>query len=497
MGMDISRRQAVQGGAAVGAALALGGMIAGNAPVAARADEGETAAADVLVIGGGLGGVLAAFCAARDGAKVTLVEAGSELGGTMLMAMGGIMNNGLNSVEDIDTVAPSADRAMAENYVAKWPALAELLEGDEGLPNVTFNEDWGLYIVGSDYATRKEFFDFFASYLESHESQVVLDARAFELVVDDQGTVAGAKVERKVDGSVETLAARAVVLACGSYVNDPAMCQQYLGHYGDQMLPRATPYNRGDGHKMAAALGAEFTRGMGRYYGNVIPYPSIIPTDVEEYDAFDKDLAHTLLTAVGSAVSTGIVVNLEGVRFTDESSSHIMSGPCQMAIDLPKQTMGHGFLIIDSASSSYDSVLALAENGAVVVTADTLEELADSLASHGVRKDALLRTVEEYNTADPAEFAVRHSAREAGTAEPLVNGPFLAIQVGGGSSEFFGGVRIDNDGRVLGRGGIAIPHLYATACCAGGMMYDEYLGSLGFAATTGMTAGTTAAAELA
>ena len=51
---------------------------------------------DVLVVGGGVGGTMAAIAAARKGVKVTLVERGGCLGGTWTAALVGMTLDGDN-----------------------------------------------------------------------------------------------------------------------------------------------------------------------------------------------------------------------------------------------------------------------------------------------------------------------------------------------------------------------------------------------------------------
>jgi hypothetical protein len=63
------------------------------APVPDAADTGVTREVDVLVVGGGTAGTIAAIQAGRAGASVLLVERGSQLGGTM--TTGGVAFPGL------------------------------------------------------------------------------------------------------------------------------------------------------------------------------------------------------------------------------------------------------------------------------------------------------------------------------------------------------------------------------------------------------------------
>ena len=65
-----------------------------NAAPAPNASEPEiNQEADVLVVGGGTAGTIAAIQAARAGARVLLVERGAQLGGTM--TTGGVAFPGL------------------------------------------------------------------------------------------------------------------------------------------------------------------------------------------------------------------------------------------------------------------------------------------------------------------------------------------------------------------------------------------------------------------
>src|SRR3989304_579899 len=55
---------------------------------------------------------------------------------------------------------------------------------------------------------------------------------------------------------VETLAARAVVLAAGGFEANPEMRTRYLGRNWELARVRGTPYNTGDGIRMALEIGA-------------------------------------------------------------------------------------------------------------------------------------------------------------------------------------------------------------------------------------------------
>jgi len=95
---DIARRQFLLQSTAGTAVVASAGLAlgAGLTPVpegAGKRGGTITTEADVLVVGGGTAGTIAALQAARAGAKTVLIERGSQLGGTM--TVGGVCFPGL------------------------------------------------------------------------------------------------------------------------------------------------------------------------------------------------------------------------------------------------------------------------------------------------------------------------------------------------------------------------------------------------------------------
>jgi len=85
----MKRRDLLKAASATAGAFAVSPLAARAAAVSAR----ETREADVVVVGGGPAGTVAALQAARAGAKTTLIEMGSQLGGTT--TTGGVTFPGL------------------------------------------------------------------------------------------------------------------------------------------------------------------------------------------------------------------------------------------------------------------------------------------------------------------------------------------------------------------------------------------------------------------
>ncbi|TVS17873.1 MAG: FAD-dependent oxidoreductase, partial [Planctomycetaceae bacterium] len=74
----MKRRDLLKAASATAGALAVSPLVAR----AQRVSDVGSRKTDVLVIGGGTAGCIAALQAARAGARTTLIEMGSQLGGT-------------------------------------------------------------------------------------------------------------------------------------------------------------------------------------------------------------------------------------------------------------------------------------------------------------------------------------------------------------------------------------------------------------------------------
>src|SRR5215470_7160911 len=82
---------------------------------------------------------------------------------------------------------------------------------------------------------------------------VRFEAKAIRLVTDDRGGVTGVVV--RTAAGTESIPARAVVLASGGFEANGEMRTRYLGQDWELARVRGTPYNTGDGIRMALEVG--------------------------------------------------------------------------------------------------------------------------------------------------------------------------------------------------------------------------------------------------
>jgi len=278
-------------------------------------------------------------------------------------------------------------------------------------------------------------------------------ATAARELVSDNGRIAGLVVQQ--DGVRETLAADAVVLACGGFQGDGAMMREHFGPGAETMrlISPGTRFNTGDGISMARALGAACA---GDWSG----------MHAEPVDARSRGSAPVVLV-----YPYGVVVDRNGRRVFDEGAGLVHETWEWFARDMHFKMPGAtAFAVLDSRLKAIEDYQRAIRSEVPPAEAGTLEDLARQI---GVDPAGLRATVDAYNaacTGDPATFdATRCDGLAAATtleppksnwARAIVEPPFLAWPLVGAVAYTFGGLATDTDGRVL-REGAPIPGLYA------------------------------------
>jgi tricarballylate dehydrogenase len=279
-------------------------------------------------------------------------------------------------------------------------------------------------------------------------------------------------------GGETTIAAGAVVLACGGFEADPRWRASYLGPNWDVARVRGTPYNTGDGLQMALAAGAQ-------PYGHWSGCHSVF------WDAGAPPTGDWELTNRLSKLSypLGIIVNAEARRFVDEGADFRNYTYATYGAEVLKQPGAVAYQLFDAQTAPLLRADEYRAPGATRVEAASIAGLARGL---GLDPAALERTVREFNAAvQPGEFnpAIKDGKRAGGIAVPksnwalpLARPPFVGYPVTCGITFTFGGVRIDAHGRVLDRADRPIAGLYAAGELVGGLFYHNYPGGSGLTA---------------
>ncbi len=504
----ISRREFIKGAALVGATAAGSSLLAGcGTGAAAPAPITWDRETDVLIVGYGGAGAVAAIAARDAGAEVIVLEKREVAGGSTAIS-GGLVYAAGTSVQQAAGIQDSAD-AMYQHYLNAGRSLNDPAQVRLAADRSADNVDWLISLgatwptppsvsgaevnVGSEPVARVHsiaygelsggaaFFQVLADSATSKGAEILMATAARELVVGEDGAVIGVRAES--DGQQMMIKARrGVILTTGGFTRSQEMM---VGFSRDAFnsQPLGVPDLTGDGHRMAFALAADAVN-------------------------IDEILGCPGLTLPGAVSATymlwgfiptlaAILVNKLGRRFVDEFSFYdwkntaLLHQPDSIAysvFDDATRTAGAGMIVGGFSATLDDEVAA-----GTVFKADTIAGLASQI---GVPAAALEATTAKWNE-DAAAGVDTEWGRTAGMG-PIATAPFYAFATYSTMFDNSGGLKINTDAQVVNTWGNVIPRLYAAGQVSGGVVGEHYPGSgtaLNALVTFGRIAGAKAAAE--
>lgn len=438
---------------------------------------------DVVVIGFGGAGAVAAKNAAEAGAKVLIVEKapeGHEGGNTRYS--GQMFAYGKGNLEATRAYykalggSREIPEAMLNVYTEKIANMANVVAEETGLDPVNFGDakvvSSAVVLYSPEYPEMpgSESIELWATHQEgvsdgylwsvlrknvvalSDSIDVWFDSPAKHLIQEPTtGTILGVQVER--GGEVLNIKANnGVVMALGGFENNQEMVETYLGMSDVSIM--GSLYNTGDGIKMAMEVGADLWHmnvweGMGGSIGGVT---TIIPEDQQV----------SVYASYMPPCNTGSVMLIagDGSRILNESEftrhGHIKHGD---AWENPHYAQDMYLLM--SAENYMTAVaykMAFPENYEYVYSGNTMEELAGVI---GADAATLADTVAKFNTyaetGIDAEFGRSAESMKAFPAE----GPYYAVKMVPQMLNTQGGARRNENAEVLSTEGTPIPHLYS------------------------------------
>lgn len=477
--------------------------------------------------------MIAAASAAEAGAHVALVERSGMLGGTFAISGGLLHIWDPKTWEEYSQVCPDINPRLGRLVFSGFHELiswfesigAPFVKSDFG-PNPLYHEPerrTGVYVLGGNQliksaepiiqrvgphlwrsrtilglvgisfvrAAKRSFVSRLETTMRQAGAEIFLRARAISLVGDARSGVGGIVIRR--GGTRREMKCKAVILANGGFQGNAALREKFMGENGAALYCRASPYNQGDGLLMAVKAGAELTPSMDGFYGHAWPVNCSVD---------DQNDHLGLLTTTAYYSRHGILVNFKGERFSDEYEGESTG---LNANRIARQPGGKAWIVLDQGVRNdfcfthlqvlgdVDTLKSAQERGATVLTAHSVDELADGMASHGVDRSRLIETIREFDGAVARGEATRLKIPRTGSFHRLATPPFYAVLVTAGVSMTYGGISIDEGGRVHGETG-SIPGLFGVPGVAGGIYRYHYGGALAACGVFGRIAGKNAAA---
>ena len=428
---------------------------------------------DIIVIGAGGCGLLAALVASKKGARVLLLEKTDKPGGGTAFSSKGIRAAGSRRQRELkiaDSAALYAEDILRRNNGESDAVLTRRLAENSGRVADFLADEAGVEFRIGEFAfghsaqrshswkEDKTITDFLFAAVEREKNiEVRFSTRVLALERDEDGAVIGVRTD---DG---ILSARKIILASGGFGASAELLSKYIpkavgipfpGHHG----------STGDGIKMGLEIGAA-VENMGAFQ----PYPAYIGPGKRA-------------VAPEVALSGGIMVDAAGRRFVDET--RYPGGLGIRMLDLPGK---QAYEIFDERifqlhrdAPGLRSLGRLFDAG-LLLRAETAAELADKLA---INAEGLKQTIRECNALSTSG---ERDAFGRVLPQPL-EAPYYGIRVTVALYHTQGGLKVNADGQVTRADGSIIPNLYAgggVAVGVSGKGLEGYLPGNGLLASLG------------
>jgi fumarate reductase flavoprotein subunit len=433
---------------------------------------------DILVIGAGACGLVAAIASHDAGASVAIVEKRDRPGGNSSLSTGsipgagtryqravGIEDSPARLVTDLTRIAGETDCPELVEHLAKYSAsTVEWLVDSVGarLSLVTAYKHVGHSVprLHAPVSRRgQDLVDDLLAGVAKRGIPLAVGNRVDRLIVEN-GAVVGAHLSTP-SGDASTIGARKTILAVNGYAGNPALVRRFCPEVA------GAPYfgalgSTGEAVLWGEALGAAFSN-IGAYQG----YAAVCDP-------------HGSLLSWTTIEKGGIIVNSAGQRFGDESAGYSGFTPNVMAQPAPR------YAIFDkkmyAVAALEEEFVELARHGALK-SANTPNELARLL---DIDPASLVATIAQSQKAARGEHADRLGRRDFGLG-PL-EGRLYGCRVVPALFHTQGGLAVDRDGRVLDSKGRPIPNLFAGGGAAGGLSGRR--GAAGYASGNGLLSAT-------
>lgn len=435
---------------------------------------------DVIIVGAGTAGMPAAIFAAQRGARVLVLEAASEVGGTLHLSAGQMSAAGsrLQAEKGIeDTPDEHYDDCMRISKNTADPVLVRLTV-DNAADTLDWLQDIGAEILpdhpvlaqGHEAYRKPRYYwgpeggrSLLKAIVPAFERSIAdgrvtlkLETEATGLIQDGRAAVIGVRARAK-DGTETEYLGHNVLLASGGHAANVEMYGELTGVplYGNG----AYPYAQGAGITMGKSAGG-WTRGKENY---ICAFNVVL-----EKDEIGSPLLGRIISMPHARMPWEIFVNVQGKRFVredhesvDHREHRLMAQPdmrCWSIFDDVIAKEAPDYVVTPEvphpARWTKDQMFEAFEKYPTMHKADSLDALATKA---GIDGDALKTSVAEYNAARGGADPLGREHRP----RPIEKPPFYAIQIQGSSISSVVGLAVDRELQVIDAHNRPIAGLYA------------------------------------
>ena len=463
------------------------GLFAGAQSVMAATPQWDETV-DVIVVGSGFAGLMAAYMAKKAGCEVVILEKMPTAGGNSIIN-GGIMGVPGTEIQKVKGIKDSPEQMAQDmlkaglymNYPEKVKALTE-----EALPayNVLVNElgvefsdtilkhEGGHSVPRSCYLKNGSGSGIVTKQLEALKKLGVkprVRCCMEKIILNDKGEVEGLEVRegyrfpRENSGRVKMIRAKkGVVLAYGGFGADPQYRVIFDPKLGEKFQSTNQPGATGQAWRVAAQAGVQMTQ---EDWIQCLPYTS---PDEKGFGLGWAWAGHTQAYGFWIDAATG-------ERFVNELADRKIRSDAIMI----RANQGHECLSVgDKKCEELFQVIRpgwtqrILKNK-VCMRYDTLEEMAKA---HNIPLDKLKQTIAEVNKS--VETKVDPLGRRVNAdLKPQTEGPWYVTRLLPKVHHCMGGILTTPKAEVVSVTGKVIPGLYAAGEATGGVHGAVRLGS--------------------
>ena len=425
--------------------------------IIAEGGDPNTKAYDVVVVGSGGAGLAAAIQAHDLGASVVVVEKMSVIGGNTNKASAG-MNAAETKFQKLKGIVDSKDLFYNETmtggknknnpellryFVENAPDAIDWLDNN-GIELSGITTTGGMSVdrthrPASGAAVGGYLISGLVKNINRRGIEVMLDSNVTEIITENQKVV-GVKVTEE-DGSIQTIKAKAVIIATGGFSANREMVEKYRPDLKGFVTTN---------HKGATGSGIMILEKLGA--------GTVDMKEIQIHPTVEQTTSYLISESIRGGGA--ILVSQIGKRFVNELDTRD-----KVSAEIIKLPEHYSYILFDQQVRDENKAVEEYVSHDLVVQADSINELAQKLS---IDANTLSNTIERYNqfvnTKQDEDYG-----RTTGMRHPINKAPYYAIKIAPGVHHTMGGVTINTHTQVLDTAKNAIQGVFAAGEVVGGV----------------------------